>query len=282
MTASPESFTDEDLFMLIDNVDQSALDRMEADRIEQIARDKLWDAIEEHAIPITVCRNPEDEEATFDTFVEFILEENLLDEQMFDTSEERREAAVERAEGYWTNEDNILERLVVCIENQLIAQPLDSDIPQVDISLIKRVFMADLIAEGYTTTMYQDLANAALDGNPLDPSDDDYAELCVAAFSRLQNQDKTPRRQLYYELRTVLGIPLDGLLPNAPYSEDEVVCFTELNEAAENLQFVTAIYSGPTDEGARHKDIFEIMTEFGITDPVKRQVIFETTDAYRE
>lgn len=281
MEHSPESFSDNDLFFLIDSVDQATLDQMEAERIEQLARKKLWKTIKKHHIPITICRYPENKDELLDRFVDFIIEQGLFGGESFDSPEQRYNAAVEIAEGTWNNEENILERLVVCLENQLIAQPLGADSPSPDVSFIKKRFMAELIAENQAE-LYSTLADVALAGAPLHPSGDDYFDICTTALFDRETDDRAPHRTLYYDLRTILGIPFDGLLPNGPYTEAQMVTFLAQNDAIDEIVAIARLYLGACNEGVRHREISEIMAEFSINSPTMRQAIFDSTDAYRE
>jgi hypothetical protein len=282
MPQSPESFTDDALYELIDSTNRDTLEQMEAERIEELARDILWAAIEEHDLPIIICRYDESKDELIERLTDTIIEGDHFAGQTFDTPAERYNTALEIAEGYWDSEETVLERLVVCIEQQLIEQPADPSEPQPDGSSRKKRFMADLIADDNMTETYHTLVDIVLHGDPLDLNNDSDIDICIAAIQALEDIDNTPRRQLYYQLRSILGVPFDGLLPGTKYSEAEQATFLQCNDAAEELHKAAAYYTGAKYIGARHETISEIMAEFSLTDPELRQKIFDATDTYGE
>jgi hypothetical protein len=280
MEHSSELFTDEAIAQLADTSLREELDQMDTEHVGDLARNKMWKAIKKHNFPITVCRNPKNDEKALSRLIDYVLHNDTLLNDDFASFDERYNAAIEIAEGVWNDEIEILGRLISSIENQIIAQPLDPAAPVVDISHFKRQLMAAFIAENQPQ-LYVDLANAALDGRPLLPADDDYFDMCAAALFDLENNE-APHRQLYYQLRTILGVPLDGLLPGGPYSEAQGMQFLTLNGAAERIVAITRYYSDEHNQGTRHRDILEILAVFAITDPALHRAIFDITDAYLE
>jgi hypothetical protein len=273
MTAS-EQFNDSDMEAFFDAEMQKQIDTMRIEHEHSIVSDRLWTAVESLEMDLAVSKNLSAHEDDFSDLVEVVGEivDSLPQNSEPDYSRDQHIHAI--ANSIWDEQVMMLEQTSLALDMQL-----HGSIPASEKALIKKKLMARIIIKGEGQEQWLALADAALDGDPLDLNDPEDFEMITEALEIAANLENTPEVKLYDSVLTLLGVPdLSQDIPD-DYDMDQIELLTY---AARDIAEAAFCKAGQSQQPDRHSTIHEVLQSYGLIEDVDLSTVFKLADSYAE
>jgi hypothetical protein len=273
MTAS-EQFNDSEMAAFFDTEMQRQIETMRVEHEHDIVSDRLWAAVDSLDMDLDVSRDPSSHEDDFSSLVTVVADMVDALPLNIDADYSRDEHVRAIANGIWDEQIMMLEQTSLALDMQL-----HGNIPDSEKALIKKKLMARILIKGEGQEQWLALADAVLDGDPLDLDNPDDFAMITEALEIAANLDNTPEIKLYDSILTLLGVPdLSQDLPEG-CDIDQIELMTYV---ARDITEAALCKAGQSQQPDRHSTINEIIQTYGMVGEIDLTTVCKLADSYAE
>jgi predicted nucleic acid-binding OB-fold protein len=271
---TPEQFNDSEMEAFFDAEMHKQIDSMRIEHEHSMVADRVWAAVESLDMPLAVSRNPAAHDDDFSALLEEVAEivDMLPQDNQADSPRDEHIRGI--ANMIWDEQIMMLEQTSLALDMQL-----HGDISVSEKVLIKKKLMARIIVKNENQEQWLKLADAVLDGDPLNLNSPEDLTMITEALEIAANLDNTPEVKLYDNVLTLLGVPdLSQDIPE-DYDMDQIELLTY---AARDITEAALCKAGKLQQPDRHSTVHEVILAYGLTRDVDLSKVFKLIDSYAE
>lgn len=270
--ASSEQFSDNEMEAFLDAEMRTQIDVMRVEQEREIVADRVWSAINTLDMNLAVTRDPLEHEDQFTELKKEVAEIISLLPQSTAADYSLADHIEAIANSIWDEQIMMIEQIALALDTQL-----HGSLPLSEKALIKKKIMARIAIKDDNQKDWLALADAVLDGDPLDTTNPDDFAVITEALEIAANLDNTPEVKLYDSVLSALGVPdLSQEIP-ADYDLAQIELLTY---AARDIAEATFCKADQAQQPDRHATIHEVIRDYGLVDEVDVQTICTLADAY--